>query len=83
MSQPFGKVPLKTSNKPSRFTIAIPETQLAEFRTLLKLSKIAAPTFESLQEDGKYGITHKWLTEAKEFWLNKFDWYAYDIERLF
>lgn len=74
MSQPFSKIPPKASNSPSPFTVAVPETELLEFRTLLKLSKIAAPTYESLQDDSKLGITHTWISEAKEYWLNKFDW---------
>ena len=74
MSQPYSKVPAAALNSPVPFKVAIPETQLSEFRTLLKLSKIAAPTYESSLEDGRYGLTHKWITEAKDYWLSTFDW---------
>lgn len=75
MAGTFGKIPAGALKSPIPFKIAIPESQLAEFRTLLELSRIAAPTYESLQEDGKYGLTHKWITEAKDHWLNNFNWY--------
>lgn len=81
MSRPFGKVPARAFNSPSPFNVAVPQAQLAEFHTLLKLSKIAAPTYESLQDDGKFGVTHKWITEAKEYWLNQFDWCVRAITR--
>jgi microsomal epoxide hydrolase len=74
MAKEFSTVPPKALQKPTTFTVSIPETQLSEIRTLLELSKIPSPTYESIQEDGRYGITHKWLTKAKERWLHKFDW---------
>lgn len=76
MLQLYNTIPSKAFKQPTPFTVSIPETQLTEFRTLLKLSRIPAPTFESLQEDGKFGITHKWLTDAKRHWVENFDWYA-------
>ncbi|PVH81183.1 alpha/beta-hydrolase [Cadophora sp. DSE1049] len=76
MSQPYNTIPSNALAQPTSFTVSIPETQLADFKALLKLSRIPPATFESLQEDGKYGVTHKWLTEAKQYWLEKFDWRA-------
>jgi microsomal epoxide hydrolase len=74
MSEQYDIIPNGAPSEPTPFTISIPETQLTEFRTLLKLSKTPPPTFESLNTDSKYGITHKWLAEAKDHWLNKFNW---------
>ncbi|KAH6712012.1 Alpha/Beta hydrolase protein [Leptodontidium sp. MPI-SDFR-AT-0119] len=76
MLQLYNTIPSKAFKQPTPFTVSIPETQLTEFRTLPKLSRIPAPTFESLQEDGKFGITHKWLTDAKRHWVENFDWRA-------
>lgn len=76
MSKPYSKVPRRASNIPNTFKVSIPETQLSDFKTLLKLSKIAPATYESLQEDRRYGLTTNWITEAKDYWLNEFDWRA-------
>jgi microsomal epoxide hydrolase len=74
MAKEFSIVSPKALKQPTPFVVSIPETQLSEFRTLLELSKISSPTYESIQEDERYGVTHKWLTEAKEHWLHNFDW---------
>jgi microsomal epoxide hydrolase len=74
MAKEFSTVSPKALRQPTPFTVSISETQLSESRTLLELSKIPSPTYESIQEGGRYGITHKWLTEAKEYWLHNFDW---------
>ncbi|EDN02319.1 predicted protein [Histoplasma mississippiense (nom. inval.)] len=74
MAASYSTVPSVALKAPEIFHVAIPEQQLSEFKTLLKLSKIPAPTYESLQEDGRYGISHKWLTETKKYWEEEFDW---------
>jgi len=58
------------------FTLNIPEQDLSEWRQLLQLSKLAPETFETQQEDRRFGVTRKWLSEAKDHWLNKYDWRA-------
>ena len=75
MPRQFSKLPAEASNSPLPFNIAISDNQLARFRTLLELSEIAAPTYESLRENEAFGVTHKWMSEAKEYWLHKFNWY--------
>jgi microsomal epoxide hydrolase len=72
----FSTIPQNAQRHPSKFTASIPDTQLSEFKTLLRLSKLAPATYEGLQEDRKYGVTTKWLTEAKEHWEKTFDWYV-------
>ncbi|PGG96655.1 microsomal epoxide hydrolase [Blastomyces parvus] len=62
-----------TTKRPEPFQVSIPEQQLSEFKTLLKLSKIPAPTYESLQDDGRYGVSRQWLVETKRYW-EEFDW---------
>lgn len=61
-----------SSAKP--FTLDVPEQDIEEWRQLLKLSKIAPETWEGSQEDGRYGVTHKWLRETKDYWLNTYSW---------
>ena len=74
-SKDFGTLPpnvASSSIKP--FVASTPEKDVEAFKTLLKLSKTAAPTYESLQEDGKIGVTDKWMKTAKERWEGGFDW---------
>ena len=73
MSESFGTLP-PGAQSIDPFTISIPESDIQDFRTLLKHSKVAAPSYESSQEDGRYGVTASWLANAKEYWLNSFDW---------
>ncbi|KAF2128177.1 epoxide hydrolase-like protein [Dothidotthia symphoricarpi CBS 119687] len=63
-----------SSAKP--FTLNIPEQDLSEWRQLLQLSKLSPDTYEGRQEDRRFGITRKWLSDAKEYWLNEYDWRA-------
>jgi hypothetical protein len=76
MANNYGKIPESALHKPKPFKIEIPAQELDDLKTLLRLSKIPAPTYESLQEDGKFGVSHKWLTESKKYWEEKFDWYV-------
>jgi microsomal epoxide hydrolase len=76
MPTQYNSVPSNALKQPSPFIVDIPEAELSAFHSLLKHSRIPRPTYESVQEDGKFGITHQWMTEAKEHWLNKFDWYG-------
>jgi microsomal epoxide hydrolase len=74
MSAPFAKLPSTAKISPSPFRIAVPDEQLSEFKTLVKLSKIGPQTYENTQEDRRFGVTHGWISERKEEWLNSFDW---------
>jgi len=65
---------LPASAKP--FTLAIPDEDFAEWKQLLELSKIGPDTWQSRQDDPAYGISRQWLIDAKDYWLNKFDWRA-------
>lgn len=73
MSKPFGTVPAGTLKVPEPFTLHVPDQDLEDFRTLLKLSPIAPETYYNRQEDGRYGVSRKWLIEAKDAWLQS-DW---------
>ncbi|ODH19659.1 hypothetical protein ACO22_06163 [Paracoccidioides brasiliensis] len=74
MAADYSTAPSSAVKIPEPFRIEIPEQQLGEFKTLLRLSKIPMPTYESTQEDGRFGISHKWMMEAKRFWEEEFDW---------
>jgi microsomal epoxide hydrolase len=72
-SRPFSSLP-SPLKAPTPFKLSIPDSQLDEFKTLLKVSKIPAPTYESLQSDGRFGVSHEWMTAAKARWESGFDW---------
>lgn len=73
MAKSFGTLPAKAQAiKP--FTVSVPEAELDAFKTLLRHSEVAAPTYESSQEDRRYGVTSAWMVNAKDHWLNEFDW---------
>ncbi|KAE8146618.1 alpha/beta-hydrolase [Aspergillus avenaceus] len=93
MASAFNKIPPGTKINPSPFNVNISDEQLEELQLLVKLSKVAPPTFEGLQPDRKYGITTEWLVNAKEAWktfdwrsverhINSFPHFTYEIEGL-
>ncbi|CAO2658070.1 Nn.00g073300.m01.CDS01 [Neocucurbitaria sp. VM-36] len=63
-----------SSAKP--FTLHVSDQELSEWRQLLQLSKLGPDTYEGRQQDRRFGVTRKWLSEAKDYWLNKYDWRA-------
>ncbi|KAF2789207.1 epoxide hydrolase-like protein [Melanomma pulvis-pyrius CBS 109.77] len=63
-----------SSAKP--FTLNVPDKDFSEWKQLLELSKIAPETWEGSHEDGRYGVSRRWLIDAKDYWLNQYDWRA-------
>lgn len=58
------------------FTLNISDKELSEWRQLLELSRLGPESWEGNQQDRRFGITHQWLSETKDYWLNKYDWRA-------
>jgi len=57
------------------FEVAVPEEAIAEFKLLLRLSKIGPSTFENTNKtDTSYGVSRAWIEKAKDHWLNVHDW---------
>ncbi|QKX58898.1 uncharacterized protein TRUGW13939_06026 [Talaromyces rugulosus] len=75
MASKFSTVPSSAEIAPSPFTVSISDEQIDEFRTLVKLSKLAPPTYEGSHADRRLGLSTEWLVNAKEE-LQKFDWRA-------
>lgn len=73
MAQAFGELPSGVLKAPEKFTLQVPDQSVDAFQQLLKLSKIGPETWYNKQEDGQFGVSRKWLIDAKEAWL-KFDW---------
>jgi microsomal epoxide hydrolase len=65
---------LPSSAKP--YTLNVPDQDLSEWRQLLQLSKLGPKTYENTQTEQNFGVTQKWLSDAKDHWLNSYDWHA-------
>ena len=74
MKTSYAQIPVKATKQPAPFEIHISEEKVSEFKGLLKLSKVTPPTYESLQEDRRFGVSHTWITETKKYWEEDFDW---------
>ncbi|KAA8900210.1 hypothetical protein FN846DRAFT_989114 [Sphaerosporella brunnea] len=61
---------------PTPFRISIPKEKLVALRTLLENSPIPAPFYEG--QHANFGVTTAWMTAAKDYWLNSFDWTEYE-----
>ena len=75
----FGKLPSGAASVDS-WTVTTPQEEVDDLRKLVELSKIAKPVYENTQEDNRYGVTRKWLSEAKDYWLNEFSWYVSQMQ---
>jgi microsomal epoxide hydrolase len=60
------------------FTVHISEDSLIQLDTLLSITPIAEPTYETSLPDGKrkFGMRRDWLTKAVEEWKTTFDWWV-------
>ena len=58
--------------KPQKFEIRIPEQDLLDLKTLVGLGRLPPRTYEGA--DAQYGVTNDWMSKAKDYWLNDFDW---------
>jgi microsomal epoxide hydrolase len=74
MSRAFSTVPSTAKVSPAPFKVSISDDRISELQALVKLSKLAPPTYEGLQKDRRLGITTEWLASAKEKWQTEFDW---------
>jgi len=61
-----------------KFTIHVSEEKLNDLKQLVKLSPIGPITYENQDREHGFGMTRKWLEDAKEQWLNKFDWRVHE-----
>ena len=72
----YDAIPKGASLNPEKFTLQIPEEEVKALRQLLSLSPLAPKTYENLQTDPNlFGVSHEWMSTAKEHWLSKYDWY--------
>ena len=71
----YDTLPVNATLKPSKFEAHVPDEQLSDFKTLLRLSPVGPKTYENTtRTDGQYGIGRQWLIETKDYWQNEYDW---------
>lgn len=75
MSLPFSTLPSTATASLTPFKAAIPKAALVELETLIKLAKLAPPTYENSQTDRRYGVTTDWLVIMRDQWLRSYNWY--------
>ncbi|KAL7267882.1 hypothetical protein RUND412_009516 [Rhizina undulata] len=56
------------------FKVQVPQVELEDLQTLLKVSRLAPATYENQQLDGKFGLSLEWVSKAKARWEGGFDW---------
>ncbi|KAF5003874.1 hypothetical protein FDECE_9604 [Fusarium decemcellulare] len=71
MSQ-FNTIPPQTLKQVASFSLHVSDEDVEEFKALLNLSKIGPPTWENNSQG--FGVRRKWLSDAKSFWLQHFEW---------
>ncbi|KAF8207393.1 epoxide hydrolase-like protein [Mycena galopus ATCC 62051] len=74
---PFSTFPNPPGLEAKPFTVAIPDADVAELKSLLKASRLgsSAPT-NSNPFDHSLGVSLDWLKTAKRTWETSFDWLA-------
>lgn len=74
MPTSFTQLPAAATLKVSPFTVAIPDSEITDLKTLVTLGKIGPATYENGLKDGSFGVSREWILAAKEEWAGKFDW---------
>ncbi|KAJ8608708.1 hypothetical protein MRB53_039510 [Persea americana] len=70
----FAALPAGAASSIKPFKAEIPEEKLKLMKDLIKLSPIAPPNFENSKNGRYYGIDRAWIEQAKQAWLQDFDW---------
>lgn len=75
----YDNIPQAAQLRPQRYHLEVPDQEISDFKDLLRISRLAPKTYENLQTENNYGVTHEWMSKAKEYWLTKYDWYVCDM----
>lgn len=70
----YARIPAGVILDVKPFKAHVAEEKLQLFKKLLELSPLAPAVFENTNAGRKYGVTREWMENAKEVWLNDFDW---------
>lgn len=80
----YSKIPASAKLQPKPFKAHVDDEKLKHMKELLKLSPIGPAVWENTSKDQgenlmsntqrRHGMRRDWLSNAKDHWLNKFDW---------
>ena len=72
----YSTVPPAATLELQSFEVAYPQEALDDLSGALRSSRIAPETYENVSTHGdrRFGVSRQWILEAKEHWLNNFDW---------
>lgn len=54
--------------------VSFTDDKIRELEQLIRCSRVGPATWESQHNDGRFGVSHQWLTQRKDRWLTEFDW---------
>ncbi|CCC11562.1 unnamed protein product [Sordaria macrospora k-hell] len=77
VSHIFSTLPSGVKVPPTPFRIDVSDSDLSQLRSLIQHAVIPPEQFYNKHanaETGKFGITREWLVNARDYWLNKYDW---------
>lgn len=60
----------------TEFRIEIPDQDIQELDTYLRLFKVPKQTYENSAAGWFFGVQPDWLVSGVEYWLHTFDWYS-------
>lgn len=64
----------KGALSPRPFKVSIPQSDLDDLTTLIKLGRLPPPTYEGTQP--AMGVTNTWMKDARTYWSDTFDWFV-------
>lgn len=70
----YAQIPTGATLDVKPFQAHVSEEKLQHFKQLLSLSPVGPAVFENTNAGRTFGITRDWLENAKDVWLNEFDW---------
>lgn len=76
----YGNVPPAISGILEPFTVYHSDSEIAEMKTLLDLSRIGPETWWNQQDNITLGVSRNWLIQSKDTWLNDFDWRRHEAD---
>jgi len=74
----FSTLPSGATLKVTPYNVYADQQKLKDMEQLIKLSPLGPKTYENQQEsaDRRFGVSMKWMQQAKEEWTSSFDWYV-------
>ena len=80
----YSTIPASAKLEPKPFKAHVSDQKLEDMKQLLKLSPIGKAVYENTSKqqgenhlsntERRYGMRQDWLSNAKDHWLNSFDW---------